>query len=324
MTKRIEYTERGILLPPEIDDLTRREFLIGAGLITFAPACGSDEESGKASGETRTVEHALGTTEVPVNPERIVAVDLFAIDTMLALGAEAVGVRDQATIPRYMARRVEGVESVGDGPNLEAVAALDPDLILTLEGTEVYDELSQIAPTVAPAFFSSSDWKDVHLKYAEALGMEEDGRKVLGEYETRARELGDSFGDPPPEISILRVSEDYLSIYLGDSFPGTVVRDAGLSFPENQTESEFSADISRETLSDVEADAVFLWSFGAGEELAETEREALEELREDPLFRRLDVVRSGDVYVGGDHWIGSGVLAANLVLDDLEEALGGE
>lgn len=44
---------------------------------------------------------------------------------------------------------------------------------------------------------------------------------------------------------------------------------------------------------------MFLWSFGAGEDLAETEREALEELREDPLWRRLEVVGRGDVYVTG-------------------------
>ncbi len=317
-----EHIEFPGMLFPEIDDATRREFLFGAGslLALGAAGCGGGEED-SVSGETRTVEHALGTTEVPVSPERIVAVDLFAIDTMLALGVEAVGVRDQATIPQYMARRVEGVESVGDGPNLEAVAALNPDIILTLEGTEVFDELSQIAPTVAPAFFSSGDWKDVHLKYAEALGMEEEGRAILEEYESRARELADSFGDPPPEVSILRASEEYLSIYLGDSFPGTVVRDAGLTFPRNQLREGFSEDISLETLSEVEADALLLWSFGAGEELAETEREALEELREDALWERLEVVERGDVYVGGDHWIGSGPTAANLVLDDLEESL---
>ncbi len=46
MTKTIEFTERGILLPPEImDDFTRREFLIGgAGL--FLPSAALVGENG--------------------------------------------------------------------------------------------------------------------------------------------------------------------------------------------------------------------------------------------------------------------------------------
>lgn len=175
MAKTIEVPEFALR---GVENITRRDFLVGGTAALLLAGCGSGGEESESSGETRAVEHALGTTEVPVSPGRVVAVDTFAIDAMIALGTEAAGVRDQATIPRYMAREVEGIESVGDGPNLEAVAALEPDLILTLELTEVYDELSQIAPTVAPAFESSGDWKDVHLKYAEALGMEEDGRSL--------------------------------------------------------------------------------------------------------------------------------------------------
>jgi iron complex transport system substrate-binding protein len=324
MTKTIETP--GILLPPQIvDDLTRREFLVGAGLILLAPACGSgDEEGASGSGETRTIEHALGTTKVPVSPKRIVAVDGFALDTLFSLKVEPVGAVVPSVLPAYLRERVEAMEDVeGVGtigePNLENIAALGPDLILGVEVNVegVYNELSEIAPTVVPAFESSADWKGVHLKFSEALGMEEEGRAVLEEYESRARELGESFDGRPPEISILRASKEYLAVYKGDSFVGTVVLDAGFSFPESVDDFEF--EISRELLSELDADAIFVWAYEGTDR--DSERELVNDLLEDPLFRRLDAAKRGDVYVVGDHWIGSGTLAANLVLDDLEEHL---
>lgn len=66
MTKTIERVRTFPPLP-EIDDATRREFLLGAaGLLLLAPyGCGSSVGSGGEggsgpSGETRVVEHAAG------------------------------------------------------------------------------------------------------------------------------------------------------------------------------------------------------------------------------------------------------------------------
>lgn len=240
---------------------TRREFLIGAGsLLILAPyGCGG-EESGQGgqttSGGTRAVKHAFGTSEVPRNPERIVTVGNFALDTLLALEVKPVGVRNPGTSPGYLAKRIEDMEGVkgvgGTEPNLETIATLEPDLILGVEAVveEIYDQLSQIAPTVAPVFEGSGDWKNIHLKFSEALGMEDQGQRILEGYEGRAKEFQNAMGDRLAEttVSILRVSADGLSAYLGGSFAGTVIKDAGLSFPDNQLREDFSADLSKERL----------------------------------------------------------------------------
>lgn len=62
MTKTIERPEMALPPLPEIDDVTRGAFLIGAaGLLLIPAGCGSNGgNGGDASGETRTVEHALG------------------------------------------------------------------------------------------------------------------------------------------------------------------------------------------------------------------------------------------------------------------------
>lgn len=144
--------------PLTVSDLTRREFLIGAGgLLVFAPyGCGSDEQGGSgSSGETRSVEHALGTTEVPMNPQRVVVLDANTVDTVFALGVRSVGGPDpdSPAVLSHLKERLKEVESWGQEgqPDLETIATMEPDLILGIETQleEIYNEASQIAPTVA-------------------------------------------------------------------------------------------------------------------------------------------------------------------------------
>lgn len=90
MTKTIEMP--GVTLP-EIDDTTRREFLLGiAGLLLLPAACGGDGEGGGSSGRTRTVELASGTVKVPSDPQRVVVLQSFVLPHMLPMGVEPIAV----------------------------------------------------------------------------------------------------------------------------------------------------------------------------------------------------------------------------------------
>jgi len=326
MTKNIEFTELGIKLPPQIvDDLTRREFLIGAGLIALAPGCGSGEEEG-ASGrsQTRAVKHAMGETEVPVRPERVITLDDFSLDTAINVGLKPVGSVFGRT--SGLGEELESVERVGDesGFSIERVLALEPDLILgiTDSAEQQYPELSEVAPTVLYNFDNSGEWKRTFRFYADALNRTDRAEEVLADYEARTAEIRRKLegGNQAASVSILNVTPELFYLYLPDSFPGTIVKDAGLSRPEGQRGTGFVREISRELVGEAEADVMFLIPSGfAG---ASEESGDLQELREDPLWRRLEVVRNERVYeVDQNYWLGSGVTAANLILDDLEKHL---
>ncbi|MBA2692258.1 MAG: iron-siderophore ABC transporter substrate-binding protein [Rubrobacter sp.] len=315
--------------PLTIEDITRRDFLVRAGgLFLLAPyGCGG-EESGEdaSSGETRIVEHALGETEVPVGPERIIDLDGLATDTLLALGIQPAGVPSPESLPPYVRNRLEETRSIGstEEPDLESLAALEPDLILARQSDAepVYDELSQIAPTVAAVYENEEDWKEAHLKFSEALGEAGEGERILSDYELRTRELGEAIGGGD-EVSIVRPRPDTLRLYSGASFAGTVVRDAGFSVAPvpGLEEGEVLLDISRERLGLADADAVFVWAY---EGTPEDEEAAINDLLEDPLFQRLGAVQRGEVHEVGKHWLGLGPLAASLILDDIEEHFLGE
>src|SRR5919112_1662779 len=101
----------------------------------------------------RTITHARGTTRLERKPERVIVLDTGELDAVLALGIVPVGsATPNGIVPSYLQPQLAGSTNVGslDGLRLEAIAALDPDLILgsQLRVDALYDQLSAIAPTV--------------------------------------------------------------------------------------------------------------------------------------------------------------------------------
>lgn len=116
-------------------------------------ACGGSSEAagGPTGAPTVSVEHAQGTTEVPVEPEKVFTFDLGALDTLDALGVTVAGV-PQGTLPQQLSAYKGGdITAIGSmkEPDFEAIAAADPDLII-ISGrvADSYGELSGIAPTI--------------------------------------------------------------------------------------------------------------------------------------------------------------------------------
>jgi iron complex transport system substrate-binding protein len=128
--------------------------LSAAAAATLAlTACGGSSEAADAPATTPTVaiDHAQGTTEVPVNPETVFTFDLGALDTLDALGVDVDGV-PQGTLPAQLSAYEGGdITNIGSmkEPDFEAIAAADPDLIIiSSRVADSYDELSEIAPTI--------------------------------------------------------------------------------------------------------------------------------------------------------------------------------
>ena len=306
-----------------------------AALLTLS-ACGGTSET--ASGTQapasagdgafpRTVEHAMGETEIPEQPERVVVLDTGELDAALSLGVVPVGAVTTDVSEEflsYLADDAEDVEVVGTiaEPNLEEIAALEPDLILSnkVRHADIYDQLSQIAPTVFAADLGDT-WKENFLLDAEALGKEEEADELLSEYEQTAAELGESLGDPAgTTVSPLRFVAGTIRAYQAQSFIGTVLADIGLDQVELPTgEVATFAELSAEELTRGDADIVLYSSYGPPEESGEAAAVA------GPLWHRLEAVASGRAYAVEDDvfFTGIGLTAANLILEDLEQQLAG-
>lgn len=108
-----------------------------------------DEDGEQSYQEDR--ETARTAVEVPVSPEAVVTFDIATLDTLHTIGAgDAVVAIPDATLPDYLSEYAD-LPKVGTlfEPDFEAVAELEPDLIVTAaRSTGQYDELSEIATTI--------------------------------------------------------------------------------------------------------------------------------------------------------------------------------
>ncbi|MDG4801795.1 iron-siderophore ABC transporter substrate-binding protein [Micromonospora sp. WMMD980] len=299
---------------------------LGVGLT----ACGeSDPVAGAGAGETRDITHAMGATKVPVEPKRVVVLDTDKIDTALSLGVTPVGAAtagEAKSWPTYFgAEKLTGITEVGvlTEPDLEAINALKPDLILgsKFRQEKFYDELSAIAPTVFTEKVGVT-WKENFLLDGAALGKEQQAKDLLAAYEKRARDFGAKLGDADArKISIVRFIPGNIRVYGPDSFSGIVVGDTGLGRPERQRlegkeDRRFDL-VSAERVNEVDGDVVFVTAYG--------EKAAAEQAKvtTGSLWKGLSAVRAGKAHVVSDEvWMtGIGVGAANKILDDLEKYL---
>ena len=296
---------------------------------------GSEEEM--SSGEVVTVDHAMGSTEVSCTPERIVTLGQGETDSTLALGVTPVGVVSPWTDDwySYMPADVEEAEVVGTEtePDLEAIAALEPDLIIgsKLRHEALYPQLSQIAPTVYTETIGVA-WKQNISLYAQAMCLQDKGEDVVEEYEKRAKDLGgklDEQGKGDTKVSIIRFMPDQVRIYL-TGFPGSVIRDVELARPQAQTVTDWDSspqlvEISEERIPDMDGDVIF--EMVSAEHYAQQGSQSVDEQIEywtsTQLWKDLSAVKAGNVQIVDEsHWnLGGGIQAAHALLDDLEAYL---
>lgn len=182
-------------------------FVLLATAVAALAGCGGGGAAGEGagSGDTRLVEHALGETEIPTEPERVVALDSFiALPVLLDADVPVVGALSVSSIsgggplPSYVTpEEAEGIEIVGgaeSGPNLEAIAALNPDVIVgwsVLMDEDLYQSLTQIAPTIATEgdAYLGGDWKQEARQISSWFGAQETADERISSYEERAAEL---------------------------------------------------------------------------------------------------------------------------------------
>lgn len=307
--------------------------------LVWAIACNSSNveqasESGNnvgllSSSSALIVEHGMGKTTVPANPSRIITLDDYALECVLALQAKPVGSVIFETTPPYFQGKIQGIENLGSEgePSLEKILALKPDLILgTMLHEQTYRQLSQIAPTVLTPHKDSKDWKAALMNFADALGKTDVAEQILQNYNDRLETFKTQMGDQleNTQVSVVRVYSTHISLYLNDVFIGTILEDAGLPRPPSQDKPGAAYVISKERIRDVDGNVIFMWTYGYNQQYQQEAQIALEKLKTDPLWSQLNAVQQGRVYEVPGYWIGAGPLAANAVIDDLFKYLVGD
>lgn len=279
-----------------------------------------------------SIEHKYGSTEIAAEPQRIVLVGLNEQDAMLALGSVPVGTSNFLDAPNGIHPWAE--EALGDAPRptlldqtdgipYEAVAALDPDLIVGLYSgltPEDYSTLTAIAPTVAQPAGQEDytiSWQDTTLTLGTILGKDAEARQLVADTEAlfaAAREEHPEFAGQTAVMAT--VFEGYYFYSEGDP-RGRLLTSLGFTVPPTLAQyvssDGFGGNVPGEQVAALDVGAL-VW-------LADDSTEAT--LRTDALYSSLDVVAQGrEVFVREGEPVNNAVsfvtpLSIPLILDEL-------
>ncbi|MFC4601379.1 ABC transporter substrate-binding protein [Cohnella hongkongensis] len=290
---------------------------------------GSEQRSysslGSFAGKDRSIPHLRGDWIPARKPERIVVLDYQYLDHLTALGeapvGSVIGTSDRASFPAYLADRTSGIRVLGtkENPDLEAILALQPDLIVCTRFQEdLYDRLSLVAPTLM--FDRNEDWRFALLKIGRIVGRTGEARALIERHRKKLEKLQAALADllAGRTVALVRPRDRMIRLHTTAHRTAELLyRDLGLTAPGMTVRArDTSLAISLEALPELRADHLFVLEDDSNLGLAD-------EFRSTPVWRALDAVRENRVYTANTTlWVGYyGPIAVDRVLDEVAAAL---
>ena len=274
---------------------TRRRFLAGVSAMALAPvlaACGGDD-SGSASDASSgsqapteesafpvTITHKYGETTIEAAPKRVVCVGLTEQDMLLALGIVPVGVTywfgDEALQGVYpWAEELLGdaerptLLKNANGIELEAVAALAPDLVIGLYSSMTEAEYKKLSAMGVPVVAQSSDyadfgvpWDEAALTIGAAVGQPARAEEIVEEVRARIAEEAEAHPEFQGETAAVVAPYEGLFIYGPEDPRSRLLTELGFDLHELITsaeDSDFGISLSSERTSDLGDIGTVVW-----------------------------------------------------------------
>lgn len=244
--------------------------------------------------ETRTITDDSGTDVViPAHPQRIVSLhDNVLTVSLLELGVVPVGshgLRDDDGKPYIRsAKSLTGIDFsssaiafVGGSPaDMEAIAALKPDLILTTQWQQApVDQLRRIAPTVLIDYSARGNW-ETYAIVADMVGKSDTVVAMEARYAAAIDQIRARIDTSTITISTIHARDRSLFVFNPYGNIGRVLHDAGFAQPRAILNVPLNTwtDVSAETLADYDGDFIITTFAGSGGGTAEDVRGYFEAL----------------------------------------------
>lgn len=223
-----------------------------AGLVGFGTV-------GLANADPVTFATAAGEQTLKAVPDRVVALDVSAMDTLAALGVVPVGVVSP-TYVSYLPEDVAGATPVGTffEPDMERIAALGPDVIAVgARALAMADALGRIAP-VADMSVGTDAYADglARLRgYGQMLGLEDKAEALAQGLEEKAAALRARIEATGGSALILMTNGPKLSVFGAQSRFGWLHTELGFApAVEGITENRHGEAVSFEYLAEANPD----------------------------------------------------------------------
>ncbi|MEM7091701.1 MAG: ABC transporter substrate-binding protein [Actinomycetota bacterium] len=251
----------------------------------------------------RIVEHAFGVTEVPANPQRVVALgEEFLLADLLALGVKPIASssNNAERFPGIDPELTEGIEVLETiSLNLEYVASLQPDLLVMYPGLldfVDYEVVAGIAPAVVIGE-KGSDWREQIQATAEAFGTSEEFAEFEAQVEDRLATAAETLDGL--SLSIMAVLPGpFIRMYTSDQHRLVAMAvEAGAEIIPSDvdgTDAVGRIAITEEQLTLLDGEVILMLQTSQG---LEGEDDALETVRNSSIWATLPAAQSDTVVV---------------------------
>jgi iron complex transport system substrate-binding protein len=227
-----------------VDELTRRGFLagtIGAAALLGTAGCHDDTAPvSHPAAQSRTIQTAYGPVTVPAAPQRVVCVDVYTVSALLDVGYTPIGVGGGGAslmLAKYgdRYRAIDKVASADQQVDVEAIAALAPDLILGVDYpyiSSLRKQLGALAPTAIFTWNTSGDWEAMAAGAAAAVGKTSAEHDLEDRYRDRAAEIRQTYAEvlASNRFALVTAGGGQAYVWLPRSGVGMVLADAGVQF----------------------------------------------------------------------------------------------
>lgn len=289
------------------------------------------ETDAPATEEVEFVEitHELANEPVKVkkNPETVVVFDFGVLDTLDELGVEVTGV-PKKNIPSYLSQYEDDQYTNVGGlkePDLETIHAMSPDVIfISSRQADMYDELSEIAPTVYTNvdYTNYMDSFTANMKMlAEVFEKEDEMTEELATIEERVAEVAEKTATFDAKSLIVLANQGKVSAYGPSSRFGIIHDVFGFEAADEKIEaSTHGQNITFEYILETNPDVLFVIDRDAA---IGGDASAKDSLENDLVMKTTAYENDAIYYLDPNYWYlsGGGLLSIKEMIAEIEEAL---
>ena len=306
--------------------------IISGLLLYYLPdmTSGHNAESNNTSQtfKEKTIVHDFGTTKLKKVPKRIVILDNLYGEILNPLDITPVGATtgqaDSQEFSTLFKKQYKDAKVVSVGwqgnPDLDKIAELKPDLILmTGEQEDLYEELSEIAPTVGYQINTDENW-DYHetsLKVAEIFDKRDEMKKDLDRLDAReavfAENVKAKFGDQ--KLLYLRVTDNDIRYYAYGHF-GYLYDTYHFNRAETFNPDDMFQVIDPDKLKDINPDLLIVQA--DSQELLDNK------LKNSPVWTSLKAVQNNKVIYAdySTYMLGFGIVSQEAIMKQISDEWG--
>ena len=306
--------------------------IISGLLLYYLPdmTSGHNAESNQISQtfKEKTIVHDFDLTELKKVPKRIVILDNLYGEILDPLHITPVGATtgqaDSQEFSTLFKKQYKDAKVVSVGwqanPDLDKISELKPDLILmTGEQEDLYDELSEIAPTVGYQINTDENW-DYHetsLKVAEIFDKRDEMKKDLDRLDAReavfAENVKAKFGNQ--KLMYLRVTDNDIRYYAYGHF-GYLYDTYHFNRAETFNPDDMFQVIDPDKLKDINPDLLIVQA--DSQELLDNK------LKNSPVWTSLKAVQNNKVIYAdySTYMLGFGIVSQEAIMKQISDEWG--